>query len=220
MNRRAADPALSSVLAPLLSPALLLTGVLCLAAPHAALAQLAPSSNAPVDVTADQLEVQNQKCLAVWSGDAEALQATSRLRANVINIYNKALPSRAGQQPGQNCGQLDRMEADGAVYYVTPNQIVKGDHAVYSADDKTIVITGDVVVAQGRNVSSATRLVINTDTGVADMASNVTGRGKSGRVRAVLYPNQPLGGAAAADSASASGGLKAPVPPPPRKHGG
>jgi lipopolysaccharide export system protein LptA len=185
---------------------------------ESARAQLAPSSNAPVDVTADQLEVQNQKCLAVWSGDAEALQATSRLRANTINIYNKSLGARAGDQPGQNCGQLDRMEADGQVYYVTPNQIVKGDHAVYSADTKTIVVTGDVIVAQGRNVSSGTRLVINTDTGVANMESDVTGRGKSGRVRAVFYPDQPLTGAAA--NASSGGGLKAPVPPAPRKHGG
>lgn len=210
MNRRAAFPALIPVL----------LAALAIGVPRIAAAQLAPSSNAPVDVTADQLEVQNQKCLAVWSGDAEALQATSRLRANVINIYNKALPAHEGEQPGQNCGQLDRMEADGDVYYVTPNQIVRGDHGVYSADDKTIIITGDVVVAQGRNVSSGTRLLIHTDTGVADFASDVTGRGHKGRVEAVLYPNQQLSGAAAADSASGSGGLKAPVPPPPRKHGG
>jgi lipopolysaccharide export system protein LptA len=216
MNRPAAFLALLPLATTRALASLALTG-LAMTAPSAALAQLAPSSNAPVDVTADQLEVQNQKCLAIWSGDAEALQATSRLRANVINIYNKAMPAHSGEQPGQNCGQLDRMEADGAVYYVTPNQIVKGDHAVYSADSKTIVVTGDVVVAQGRNVSSATRLVINTDTGVANMASDVTGRGHSGRVRAVLFPDQTLGGAAA--SASGSSALKAPVPPPPRRHG-
>ena len=73
----------------------LLLGGLCLAGAGGAVAQLAPSSNAPVDITADQLEVQNQKCLAIYSGDAEALQDTSRLRANTINIYNKTLPPRA-----------------------------------------------------------------------------------------------------------------------------
>ena len=72
-----------------------------------------------------------------------------------------------------------------------------------------------MVVAQGKNVIAGTRLVINTDTGVATMASNVTGRGKSGRVRAVLYPNQSQGGAAKAASGS-SAGCSAPVPPPPR----
>jgi lipopolysaccharide export system protein LptA len=197
--------------------AMSLTVVLGFAGPS--LAQLAPSSNAPVDVTADQLQVENQKCLATYSGDAEALQATSRLRANVINIYFKSLPPHTGDQSNQSCGQLDHMEADGAVYYVTPDQVVKGDHGVYSADTKTIVVTGDVVVAQGRNVSSGTRLVINTDTGVANMESDVKGRGQPGRVRAVFYPNQSLSGAAAKDGPT-GGALKAPVPPPPRKHGG
>jgi lipopolysaccharide export system protein LptA len=204
MNRLAAYFALS-----------FLAAVLALGSAHSARAQLSPSSKAPVDVTADQLEVQNPKCLAIWSGDAEALQDTSRLRANVINIYNKALPARPGEQAGQSCGQLDRMEADGQVYYVTPTQVVKGDHAVYAADSKTITVTGDVVVSQGCNVSAGTRLVINTDTGQANMASDVTGRGHAGRVRAVLYQSGTGGGC----TTGAPSAPKAPVPPPPRRHG-
>ncbi|MDR3507775.1 MAG: LptA/OstA family protein [Caulobacteraceae bacterium] len=172
-------------------------------APSVARAQLAASSHAPVDVTADQLEVQNAQCLAIWRGDAEALQETSRLRANTINIYNKVTGGKAG---GSSCGPLDRMEADGAVYYVTPSQVVKGDHAVYSADAKTIVVTGQVVAAQGKNVIAGTRLIINSDTGQATMVSDVKGRGQSGRVRGVFYQDQ-------------TGQSTAPVPPPPRRHG-
>src|SRR5581483_2079584 len=87
--------------------------------------QIAPSSKAPVDVTADQLEVQNHQCLASWKGNAEALQETSRLRANVLNIYNRVLPNPhpgAGSDANPTCGALDRMEADGNVYYVTPER--------------------------------------------------------------------------------------------------
>jgi lipopolysaccharide export system protein LptA len=207
----------------------LMFGACMLACAGAAVAQLSPQSNAPVDITADQLDVQNQKCLAIYTGDAEALQDTSRLRANTINIYNKILPPHSGAanasgQPGsQNCGQLDRMEADGQVYYVTPNEVVKGDHAVYNATDKTIIVTGDVVVAQGKNVTAGSRLVINTDTSVATMASNVTGRGQAGRVRTVVYPNQSQTGAAAKNGvgkSSESGAPKPPVPPPPRPQSG
>jgi hypothetical protein len=43
------------------------------------------------------------------------------------------------------------------------------------------------------------------------MESDVTGRGRSGRVRAVLFPNAAQGGGA--------GGLQPPKPPPPRQHG-
>ncbi len=189
-------------------PAALLTCTilgLASAAPLAARAQIAPAGHGPVDVTADQLEVQQGQCLANWTGNAEALQDTSRLRADSLKIFNRPLGGG-----GQSCGPLDRMEADGQVYYVTPTQVVKADHAVYTAADTTIVMTGDVVAAQGKNVIAGSRLTINTNTGVATMATGVTGRGTKGRVRGVLYPND-AGGAG-------QGGLAAPVAPPPRRH--
>jgi lipopolysaccharide export system protein LptA len=187
-------------------------------------AQIAPASKAPVDITADQLVVQNHQCLATWSGNAEALQETSRLRANVMNVYNKQIPNphpAAGANANPSCGDLDRMEADGNVYYVTPERVVKGDHAVYTADNTTIIMTGtEVVATQGKNVLSGTRLVINTDTGEANMIDERnTGRGKTGRVRGVLYPSdqQPAkpGAAPAATPAPAKGAKKPKTAPKP-----
>lgn len=171
-----------------------------LAAP--ALAQLSPQSNAPIDVTGDQLEAQPQQCLAIYRGNVEALQGTSRLRTDVLDLYAKPSPADAHPAPAPSdggavsskCGALERMEAHGSVYYVTPSEVVKGDDAVYLADSKTITVTGDVVVSQGKNVVVGNRLVINTDTQHATMESNVTGAGKAGRVRSVLYPgNQGVG---------------------------
>ena len=156
-----------------------------------ALAQLSSSSNSPVDVTSDQLEAQPQQCLAVYRGNVEALQGTSRLRTDVLDIYAKSAPEAHPAAAGgvsTKCGALDRMEAHGSVYYMTPSEVVKGDEAVYLADAKTITLTGDVVVSQGKNVVVGNRLVINTDTQHATMESNAKGAGASGRVRSVLYP--------------------------------
>lgn len=183
---------------------------LALAAAGAVHAQLGATNKAPVDITADQLEVQNAQCLTVWKGAAEALQDTSRLRANTLDIYNKVLGGR-GSAGAQNCGQLDRMEADGQVYYVTPNRVVKGDHAVYTADTKTIVLTGDVVATQCQNVIAGTRLTINTVTGEATMVSET-----KGRVRAVIYPNQQTDSTSTNCPTGAQSPIKAPAP---RKHG-
>ncbi len=202
MNRLTALFALTVLAAPL-----------ACAAPGAAWAQLAAASKAPVDVTADQLVVENSECRASYKGAAEALQDTSRLRADTITIFNKMAGARASSGGGSSCGQLDRMEADGSVYYVTPDRVVKGDHAVYSADSKTIVVTGQVVVAQGKNVSAGTRLTINTDLGQATMESSVKGRGALGRVRTVLYPSTE-------GPAGAPTNLEPPKPPPPRNHNG
>jgi len=180
---------------------------LALASPLAALAQIAPGAHGPVDITADQLEVQQGECSANWTGNAEALQDTSRLRADSLKVFNRQM---AGDKGGQSCGALDHMVAEGQVYYVTPTQVVKSDHAVYTASDTTIIMTGDVVTAQGKNVIAGTSLRINTNTGVAVMATGVTGRGAKGRVRGVFYTDNATG--------QGRSGLAAPVPPPPRHH--
>lgn len=155
-------------------------------------AQIAPEGKGPVDITADQLTGHNKDCEAIYSGNAEALQGTSRLRANVMNFFNKKIPNpHPGNNPdaNQNCGDLERMEAHGNVFYVTPDRVVKGDDAVYTADNTTIVMTGtEVVATQGKNVISGTRLTINTTTGESTMINERTGRGETKRVRTVIYP--------------------------------
>ncbi len=149
-------------------------------------AQISPSSNAPVDMSADEAEVVNSKCVTTWRGSAEALQGDSRIRANTITAYlkPKGAPGPGGQA---NCGGTDRIEADGDVFYVTPTQIARGDHAVYSADAGQIVLTGNVIVVQGKDVARGDRLTIE----VATREGHLDAPAKGGRVRAVFYPNQP-----------------------------
>ena len=170
--------------------------VAVLAASSPAHAQVNTRSSAPIDITANQAEVVSSKCLAIWRGAAEALQDQSRLRADTISVYSKPKGSGANGQPA--CGGTDRIEADGHVFYVTPQQSARGDHAVYSAAADQIVITGDVVVVQGVNVARGDRLTFKISTREAKMESNVKGAGQPGRVRGVFYPDKadsPVGAA-------------------------
>jgi lipopolysaccharide export system protein LptA len=174
-----------------------LTGVAAgLAMAAGAFAQVDTKSNAPIDITANQAEVINSKCLAIWRGAAEALQGDSRLRADTISVY--AAPKGVGADGQQSCGGTQRVVADGHVYYVTPTQNARGDHAVYLANADEIVLTGDVIVVQGKDVARGDKLIIKTKTKQFTMQSIATGPGKGGRVRGVLYPdkqNQPAAGA-------------------------
>jgi lipopolysaccharide export system protein LptA len=173
-------------------PALL---ALALAAGPAA-AQLATGSSAPVDITADEGEVINSQCLSIWRGDAEALQADTRLRAQVIRVFSSPKAGVAANSQGR-CGATQRLEADGEVYYVTPSQAVRGDRAVYVAETDTITITGNVVVTQGRSVARGDRMTVKVKTGQVNLESTVKGRGKPGRVRGVFYPSETSDGDAA-----------------------
>jgi lipopolysaccharide export system protein LptA len=158
-----------------------------------ALAQIAPSSNGPIDITADNGTLVNSTCEATWSGAAEALQGNSRLRADVIKAFLKKKPPGAATQSANqtDCGSTQRIEADGNVFYVTPDQVAHGDHAVYNADADQIVMTGNVIVVQGKNVVRGDKMIIQVSTRHVTIDSGAKGRGTPGRVRGVFYPNQP-----------------------------
>ncbi|HEX7761644.1 MAG TPA: LptA/OstA family protein [Caulobacteraceae bacterium] len=156
------------------------------AAPGLALAQLDSRSTAPIDTTANEMEVVNSKCLVVFRGAAEALQGKSRLRANTISVYSRTKNIQANGQP--NCGGTDRIEADGNVYFVTPDQNARGDHAIYTNASDEVVMTGNVIVVQGNNVARGDRLTYNVQSKAARLESGSKGLGSAKRVRGVFYP--------------------------------
>ncbi|RYF93976.1 MAG: hypothetical protein EON95_06990 [Caulobacteraceae bacterium] len=146
----------------------------------AAQAQIAPRSNAPVDIAADQSDFLTQECRSIWKGDVEALQARTRLRAQTLNVY--------AVKKGDECGETDRLVAEGNVYYVEADRTVRADTAVYTARAETITLTGNVVVVQGKSVARAERVVINLQTGQSQMFAGSKGRGSKNRVRGIFYP--------------------------------
>ena len=80
-------------------------------------------------------------------------------------------------------GEISSVTASGNVYYVTPNETIRGDRAVYTISNATIVVTGDVILTQGKNVLTGARLVYNVRTESARMES-----GAGGRIQGVFYP--------------------------------
>jgi lipopolysaccharide export system protein LptA len=141
-------------------------------------------SSAPVDVSADNQETINSKCITVFTGNVEILQNRSRLRAQKVTIYSarKATPDNANA-----CGNAQRMEAEGSVYIVSEQQTAAGDRAVYTFSDNIAVLTGDVVLVKGKDVARGDKLTVNTKTNDAKLESNSPGKASKRRVRAVFY---------------------------------
>ncbi len=170
-------------------------GLALLACGPALAQRLGPSADGPVDITADELEVQNKACVSIWRGRAEALQGEARIRADVLRAIFSPKAGASGATGTGACGDLLRMEAEGSVYYVTSKeQRVRGDAAVYDASAETVVMTGDVVAVQGQNVLRGTRMVFNTRTGEGRMVGTSTGRNQAGRPRGVFYPSKKTAG--------------------------
>ena len=114
-------------------------------------AQIA-AGGGPVDVTADTVEVNNADRAAIYRGHVEVLQDGNRMRADTLSVFFAASNGGANDGPAGAFSDIDRMEAVGNVYFVTPKQTARGDRAVYNVSSDTIVITGNVVIMQGENV--------------------------------------------------------------------
>lgn len=150
-----------------------------------ALAQIS-SGGGPIAIGADRLEVIDAERVSIWSGRAEATQGENRLRADVIRAFNA--PRRGGGEGTQMGGEIERMVASGNVYFVTPTQVIRGDEAVYTAASDTIVVTGDVILSQGENVLTGSRLTVQVSSGRATMDGAPSDAGR--RVRGVFYPDE------------------------------
>jgi lipopolysaccharide export system protein LptA len=151
------------------------------------------SSNLPLDISSENSEQFQQEHRAVWWGNVEAIQGQSRLRTPRLTAFftprDPNAPKPAPGTIGPDSGQVERVEAEGPVYYVTPTQKAKGDHATYLASTDTITMTGNVVLVQDKDVATGDTLVIEQKSGHATLTSNPS-KGGGQRVRAVLYPSE------------------------------
>lgn len=165
-------------------------------APRAAPAPPAPSgpspgfsNDGPIDITAESLDVFRAEGKTVWTGNVEAVQGQVRIRTPKLNIYSGGGGAAApGVPTGQSFGDIQRMEAQGPVYYVTPTQQAKGDAAVYEKAPDTITLIGNVILTQDKNVVTGDKLIIEQKTGHSTLISNAQGRVPGKRVRGVFYP--------------------------------
>ena len=151
------------------SAALMATAAIALAGAAVAQARQQAVSNQPIAVGADSTEYTGGGF--ALRGRAEVQQGDNRMRADAIT--GVSAPS----------GGISSVTATGNVYYVTPTETIRGDNAVYSVSTSTIVVTGDVILTQGRNVMTGKRLTYNIDTRAAAMDA-----GSGGRVQGVFYP--------------------------------
>ena len=145
-------------------------------------AQLSPGRG-PIAYSADSLEYQEDKRLLVLTGNVDVTQDNARLQADKITITFKPAGAAAAPNSQVGSGDIDRMIAEGRVFYVRPAQKARGDRAVYDTNSDTVTFTGNVVIASEENVT-------RSDTVVLEIGNQRTtfrpGAGK--RVEGVIRP--------------------------------
>lgn len=123
-------------------------------------------TDAPVEVTAENLSVNQDDGTALFTGNVIVGQGEMRLSApRVLVVYNA---DRTG---------IARLEARGGVTLVSGEEAAEAAQADYDVEAATVVMTGNVLLTQGLNALTSDRMIVNLEDGTARM---------SGRVKTVI----------------------------------
>lgn len=125
-------------------------------------------SGLPVEVTADNLNVNQSDGTAVFTGNVLIGQGEMRLSApRVLVVYKD-------DQSG-----IEELRASGGVTLVSGEDAAEAATADYNVDTGVIEMQGDVLLVQGINALTGDRMFVDTRAGTAQV---------SGRVKTILQP--------------------------------
>lgn len=114
-------------------------------------------TNAPVDFTADRIELQDRADRVVLTGNVHIVQADMTMNAPRVTVAY----TRAGTT------DVQRMDASGGVVVQNPTQTARGSIGIYDLQKHLITLLGAVSLTQAANVVHGNRLVIDLTTGRA-----------------------------------------------------
>ncbi len=132
-------------------------------------AQFAAESDAPIDISGDAAEFQDN--IAIWTGNVRVVQEESILAADRI------------EADVSEDGDFSTITATGAVRYTNGKEAITGRRLIFDNEARTITVMENVIVTQGKQVMSAGAVTFWIDTGMVKFAP-ADGR----RIRGIFYP--------------------------------
>ncbi|HEY7384719.1 MAG TPA: LptA/OstA family protein [Beijerinckiaceae bacterium] len=155
------------------------------------LANLGSGTKEPIKIDADRLDVFDKEQRAVFSGNVVAVQGESTVHcAQLTVLYEQQRGQAPGARPasppsgmpGQD-GAIRRIDCKGPVTVVSKTQTATGDNAVFDRTANRVVLTGNVALSDGPNVTRGDRIVYDLNSGIANVETTT-----GGRVRALFVP--------------------------------
>jgi lipopolysaccharide export system protein LptA len=143
--------------------ALLLPATAATAQQKIAFGDLNQDTTLPVQVSADQLAVNNADGSAVFSGNVVVTQGEMKLAAGEVKVTY-----------GTDQNDIQELVASGGVTVTNLGDAAEARQAVYTIDSGVIVLSGDVLLTQGPAAMAGQKLTINLKDGTGVMDGRVT----------------------------------------------
>jgi LPS export ABC transporter protein LptC/lipopolysaccharide transport protein LptA len=157
--------------------------------------------DAPIEITADSLDVDDKRKLAVFRGDVDSTQDTFNIRSGELTAFYKGeagLVDAADPSAPKSDrkAELTRVEARKDVHVTSKDgQTATGDWADFDTRANKVTMGGNVVLSKGKSMVRGTRLVIDLATGESkiDTAPQNTVSAPSGGGWVTKTPAEPGG---------------------------
>ena len=168
---------------------------------------LGGDSKEPIKIDADKLDVLDKDNKAVFSGNVVAVQGETTVRCSIMTVFYEgrggpggaagarasapapAAPAATNGAQGQsNDSSIRRIECRGPVTVVSKTQAATSDNAVFDRANNQVIMTGNVALNDGPNITRGEKLTYNIVTGVANVETT-----KGGRVQGFFVPNAAEG---------------------------
>ena len=124
-------------------------------ASNVAFGQVDHDTSLPVEITADELSVDQSAGTAVFLGNVVAGQGAMRLSAGRVEVTYGA----------KGANQIEKLTATGGVTLVNGSEQAEAQQAVYAVETSQIVMSGDVLLTQGQNALSGKTLTVDLTSG-------------------------------------------------------
>jgi lipopolysaccharide export system protein LptA len=123
---------------------------------------LQQDTSLPVEVTSENLSVDQSNGGAVFTGNVLVKQGEMRMTASTIRVEYA--------EGGQG---IQSLHATGGVTLVSPTDAAEADEAVYTIGSGNVVMTGNVLLTQGSAAISGQKLTVNLTDGTGTMSGGV-----------------------------------------------
>ncbi len=130
-----------------------------------------------VDVTADTMEIQDDRNRAIFTGNVKAVR-------NDVTLYTDRLIveySKAKDKAGNEKTDATFLTAEGHVKIISPEQTITGERARMDVKKELLWVTGNVAIRKKKTLVRGQKLFANLKTNVSRVES-----GRKGRVHGIF----------------------------------
>ena len=156
--------------------------------PASAIAQnstgLALSSDKPVQIDGDKLEIFEEEGKAIFTGAVSVVQDDTVLRTSSLTIFY----AKGGEGSiATGAADIERLVAEGGVNIQSGQQVATGETGTYDMGNETFVLSGkQVTLSEDGNVATGCKLTVTQATGRA----RLEGCGGSSRPSVLIQPRK------------------------------